>query len=794
MLASQHLVDAAANYSYRATGCAQALDHFQFRRFDRTTPLHNFGPEHTMFGLKYSVCTLGSLVFAFTSTAKTTYSTKSGVLPWVDIDTPSRAQTYTSSRGDTWTLTMSDEFNTKGRSFEAGDDHLWTAMELADGVNSALEVYSINMTGTECDAEGNCYFYINTTDETIEKTVWNNYISPPGYETVYFYYRSGMVQSWNKFCFQGGMIEVRARLPGAVSNASGNPDVKTGSTTVRAANIDYYPTWPGIWLMGNLGRALFSASTSRMWPFTYNECNNTVFDSQNQRISACDDDPGHGLNSNQGRGAPEIDILEGGGTAISSSIQVGPGMREDFRMIEDTESSYCFYTYECSTKGANNIDVPTAYYKNLRGHKSWYQGLRYSANNLCDVKSADVQSYATIKASLDKGVTENACTTDLCPASYDVNGDLGFKDNDTVHWGINTNGTCFPVQNAYTGAYLCNAGNNASECTSSSGSTSAGSEFAYQMDAISSNWEVHMAAYLDWATYTVEWVMGDSGYVRWEVEGQVIFEIPAEALTNPPQDTAQMNPKKLMVEEPMYIIFNVALSSSWGSSPPNAGSGSCRGDGSSSTSNAICDSFPMYLKIDYIRLYQDTASMAIGCDPSSHPTKQWIEDHIDDYTDTDNPYTAVSGMAFCKTDDDCSIDSSTLVLTGTCNSNGRCGCASDSWTGPRCTEPASSSSTDDELFGPPMYVSLLVALAMALVTVSVIFHSWRENKRILSSRGQEQAVEDLKELKQAASMEKSGIEVGPRKSEKGTSVLSLSEVGATCTKSNRREDYSTNFV
>ncbi|OWZ06720.1 putative membrane protein [Phytophthora megakarya] len=735
-----------------------------------------------------------ALTFASATTSKTTsYSTKSGILPWVDIDTPSSAQTYTSSRGDTWTLTMSDEFSTEGRSFDSGDDHLWTAIELPDGVNAALEVYSINMTGTECDSDNNCYFYINTTDETIEKTVWNNYISPPGYETVHFYYRSGMVQSWNKFCFQGGMIEVRAQLPGAVSKASGNPDVKTSSTTARAANIDYYPTWPGIWLMGNLGRALFTGSTARMWPFSYNECNDTVFDSQNQRISACDDNPGSGMNSNQGRGAPEIDILEGGGTEISSSIQVGPGMPADFRTIEDTTSSYCLYTYECATKGANNQDVPTAYYENLRGHKSWYQGLRYAANNLCDVESDDVQSFATVNASLTKGITQNACTMALCPASYDVNADLGFKDNGTVHWGVNSNGTCFPKQNAYTGAYLCNAGNNASECTQSGGSTSSGSEFQYQMDAISSNWEVHMAAYLDWVTYSVEWVLSDSGYVRWEVEGQVIFEIPAEAITNPPQDTAQMNPKKLMVEEPMYIIFNVALSSSWGSKPPNAGSGDCYGDGSDATSTAICDSFPMYMKIDYIRVYQDTSestNMAIGCDPSSHPTKQWIEDNIDDYTDTDNPYTVVSGMAFCKTDDDCNVDSSTSISTGTCSSNGRCKCSSDSWTGPRCTEPASVNSTDDELYGPPLYVSLLVAFAMAGVTTLVIFRQWRRSKRIVSKQGI--PTEDLKELKQAASMT-SMTEVDPNsKVEKGTSALSLDDI--TLTKSNKKLDYSSNFV
>ncbi|KAE9027487.1 hypothetical protein PR001_g11951 [Phytophthora rubi] len=738
-----------------------------------------------------------AVALAFTSTSNaatpTSYTTKSGLLPWVDVDTPSSAQSYTTSRGDIWTLTMSDEFNVEGRSFDAGDDHLWTAMELADGVNSALEVYSKNMTGTECDTDGNCYFYINTTDETIEETVWNSYMSPPGYETVYFYYRSGMVQSWSKFCFQGGMIEVKVQLPGAVTNESGNPDVETGSTTVRAANIDYYPTWPGIWMMGNLGRALFSGSTSRMWPYTYNECNETVFSSQNQRISACDDNPGSGLNANQGRGAPEIDILEGGGTAISSSMQVGPGMPDDFRMLTDntTAGSYCFYSYDCTSEGANNQDVPTKYYWNLRGHKSWYQGLRYGANNICDVEEDDIQSFATINASLTKGITANACTMELCPASYDVNADLGYKDNGTVHWGINTNGTCFPKQNAYMGAYLCNAGNTNSECTASSGSTSSGSEFAYQMDAISTDWEVHMAAYLDWVTYSVEWVMGDSGYVRWEVEGQVIFEIPAEALTNPPQDTAQMNPKKIMVEEPMYIIFNVALSSTWGSSPPHAGTGSCRGDGSSSEDNAICDSFPMYMKIDYIRLYQDTSDntdMAIGCDPSSHPTKQWIEDNIDDYTDTDNPYTAVSGMAFCTSDDDCTVGVSS-VITGSCNSDGRCECASDSWTGPRCTE-AVSTSDDDNLFGPPILVSILVAVAIIAIAVCIIVYKrWEAKSMSARIQAQEQAAERVKELNKTASMM---TEASGTKGEKSASVLFNGDANGS--KLDMKEDYNANFA
>ncbi|KAI9985877.1 hypothetical protein PInf_024660 [Phytophthora infestans] len=624
---------------------------------------------------------------------------------------------------------MSDEFNTAGSSFEPGDDHLWTSIDKADSVNSALEIYMHNMTGTQCNGD-DCYFYIEAdTGETV-LTLWDDYLSPAGYEDVTFYYKAAMVQSWNKFCFQGGMIEVRAQLPGAVTNASGNPDVKTGSGSVRASSIDYYPTWPGIWMMGNLGRAIFSASTARMWPFSYNECNATIFDSQNQRISACNDDPGHGLNANQGRGAPEIDILEGGGTAISSSVQVGPGMPEDFRLIADAESSYCFYTYDCATEGANSIDVPKAYYENLRGHKSWYQGLRYGANNFCDEDSTLVQSYKTVAASMDKGITGNACTMKLCPASYDVNADISNLDNGAEHWGINTNGTY------------------------------ASSEFAYQMDAISSNWEIQVSAYTDWLTYQLEWVMGDDGYIRWMLAGEPLFEITADVLTNPPQDAAQMNPKKIMLEEPMYVIFNVALSSTWGSKPPNAGDGGCYGNGSDATTNAICDAFPMYLKVDYVRVYQDKSSdssMAIGCDPSTHSTRQWIEDNIDSYVDDDNPWTAVSGKAFCDSNDDCTIDtnSSSSITTNTCVS-GR----------------SSSDSSNDGLFssnsyGPPMYVSIVFMGVTVLTTLVSVYLSY------LAARKSDELL--LKEI-----MAKKGPQ----------SSASLGESMVKVPK----ENYSTNFV
>lgn len=52
-------------------------------------------------------------------------------------------------------------------------------------------------------------------------------------------YQGGMVTTWNKFCFTGGLLEVAVTIPGA-------------------SNI--FGLWPAVWSMGNLGRAGYGAS------------------------------------------------------------------------------------------------------------------------------------------------------------------------------------------------------------------------------------------------------------------------------------------------------------------------------------------------------------------------------------------------------------------------------------------------------------------------------------------------------------------------------------------------------
>ncbi|OWZ09956.1 Beta-glucan synthesis-associated protein [Phytophthora megakarya] len=691
---------------------------------------------------------LMAMAMSVTSAATTpsTYPTKSGIGTWVDPATPSDRQTYTSSRGRKWDLVMSDEFNVANRSFRPGDDHMWTSLEKPDGVNGAMELYSHNMTSTECDDDGTCYFYIESIDEVNAIRVYNMYTHPPSFTNVSFFYRAAMVQSWNKFCYQGGMLEVRAQLPGAVSKASGNPDLALGRSGKVATN-QYYPTWPGIWMMGNLGRSIFSASTNRMWPFSYNKCEPDVFEPSNQRISACDSNPGYGLNPNQGRGAPEIDVLEGGGLAISSSLQIAPGMPDDYhdyRLFPVNTSTgdfaYCIYSYTCQTPGANYLDVPTAYYQQQRGHKSWYQNLRYASNNLCKQNATLSQNYSSVAASLKAGITENTCSLSTCPASGDVHAELSLIDGERGnYWGINSNGTCYPVINSYMGSYLCDPDNMNSKCASPRNSSTPKSNamkpFNYQMDAISSNWPVHLGAYLDFVTYQLEWVTGKNGYVRWMLHGSPLFEVAASSITDIPQNSKKTNIQKTMLEEPMYIIFNVALSATWGAKPPNPGQ-ECRGDGKDPVTNKICDSFPMYMKIDYIRLYQDLASdldsdnyMQVGCDPKSHPTKEWIDGHIDEYEDNDNKWEEVRGKAFCNTNDDCTIGTKSGKVsfnTGKCQDS-RCVCSYKSWGGPRCTTAVSSTSNSSgkifssDAYGPSLGAALIIALVVVLLSMVSIY-------------------------------------------------------------------------
>jgi beta-glucanase (GH16 family) len=132
----------------------------------------------------------------------------------------------------------------------------------------------------------------------------------------------GLISSWNKFCFTGGMVLASVTLPG-LNNVAG--------------------LWPALWTMGNLGRAGYGASLEGMWPYTYDACDIGTVQNQSlsglpeaavtctvvdpkyngslsylpgQRLSRCScpgsshPGPMHADGTYVGRSAPEIDIFE----------------------------------------------------------------------------------------------------------------------------------------------------------------------------------------------------------------------------------------------------------------------------------------------------------------------------------------------------------------------------------------------------------------------------------------------------------------------------------------------------
>ncbi|KAG6613164.1 Beta-glucan synthesis-associated protein [Phytophthora cinnamomi] len=133
----------------------------------------------------------------------------------------------------------------------------------------------------------------------------------------------------------------------------------------------------------------------------------------------------------------------------------------------------------------------------------------------------------------------------------------------------------------------------------------------------------------------------------------------------------------------------------------------------------------MYMKIDYIRLYQDKGDdleddnyMYVGCDPATHPTKKWIDAHIDEYVDDDNPWKEVSGKAFCTVDNDCTIGGNvgtTALKTGKCV-KGR-------------STSTSTSNLASRAYGPPMGLSMALAGIIVFLSFVSVYMSMLSAKK-----------------------------------------------------------------
>ncbi|ODQ80537.1 glycoside hydrolase family 16 protein [Babjeviella inositovora NRRL Y-12698] len=217
----------------------------------------------------------------------------------VDPDTPMEYHTKAGKDGKPLKLVFSDEFNKEGRTFYPNDDQFFEAVDIHYAATNDLEWYTPEMVTT---SNGSLKIRLDYRDDIHG-----------------FLFASAMLQSWNKLCFQEGLLEVSVKLPG-YSNAGG--------------------LWPGVWTLGNLARAGYTASTEGAWPYSYEACDAGITPSQSsedgmsqlpgQKLASCvcpqEDHPNHGI----GRGAPEIDLLEANKIrgnklfSVSQTLQVAP--------------------------------------------------------------------------------------------------------------------------------------------------------------------------------------------------------------------------------------------------------------------------------------------------------------------------------------------------------------------------------------------------------------------------------------------------------------------------------------
>ena len=121
----------------------------------------------------------------------------------LDPDTPPSVKSRTGFDGQQYQLIFSDEFNREGRTFNPGDDPYWEAVDLWYGETGDLEWYDPKQVTTR---NGSLVITMDSVSTA------ENHGLP---------YRSGMLQSWNKFCFTSGYIEVSVSLPGPSSNTEG---------------------------------------------------------------------------------------------------------------------------------------------------------------------------------------------------------------------------------------------------------------------------------------------------------------------------------------------------------------------------------------------------------------------------------------------------------------------------------------------------------------------------------------------------------------------------------------------
>ncbi|KAF8914199.1 glucosidase [Gymnopilus junonius] len=119
-----------------------------------------------------------------------------------------------------------------------------------------------------------------------------------------------------------------------------------------------------------------------------------------------------------------------------------------------------------------------------------------------------------------------------------------------------------------------------------------------------------------------------SVYISWISDGKMSWTLNVAGMG--PDPTVEISARPVP-QEPMYIIINLGMSKNFGAI-----------DFEHLT-------FPNHMYVDYIRVYQDVNHINIGCDPHDFPTADYINSHIEAYTNPNlTTWTTDYGQPFPK--------------------------------------------------------------------------------------------------------------------------------------------------
>ncbi|KAA1469787.1 glycoside hydrolase family 16 protein [Dentipellis sp. KUC8613] len=417
----------------------------------------------------------------------------------IDPDTPSSAHTKVASTGKTWNLVFSDEFTQDGRTFWPGDDPFWEAVDLNYWPTGDLEWYNPQA--------------ITTKDGKLVITMTEQ-------NTHNLNFQSGMLQSWNKFCFTTGILEVSISLPGSV----------------QAPGF-----WPGAWAMGNLGRAGYGATTEGTWPYSYGACDIGTFPNQTN--------PGGNGPPGAVEGAPD-----------GSTLSFLPGQRLS----------------ACTCDGSDHPGPSVKVGRN--------------------VPEIDI-----IEAQIDTSVWRGQASQSFQTAPFNF------------HYTYDNSSASSPIYNPSITKF----------------NTYTGGTFQQALSAVS---YIDSANYggNGYGSYSFEWWSNPShreqGYIEWSSGGTPTWKITAASLAG---DTETGISNRLVPEEPMYVILNFGMAPSF------------------QHQDFKHLQFPSQMFIDYVRVYQDPdVDNGVGCNPPNYPTTDYINNHLNAYTNPNLTTWAQAGYSF----------------------------------------------------------------------------------------------------------------------------------------------------